>query len=235
MVLQRSMIAQHRQTWKLREYHLLTDVSFPPHQRNNSRVNQTNANDSRLSVNDPVQSSSSTSVNLGPLRPGDPLRAYIPPGASLIEHRDEGLLDIFDPAYMKLPNQQGVTDIDSPEESGFEAAEDSNEPHPASPSSSSPAHTSVASSSPSSSNNPTSGPNSISTSLRAPQFPTVKYTRFDARQMKMTSEGGEGGIDYYARIKDVIIIGEVRCLSQFPYIPPLFCVGMSGWLSMIPY
>ncbi|EGO28705.1 hypothetical protein SERLADRAFT_446117 [Serpula lacrymans var. lacrymans S7.9] len=60
-ILHRSLVAQHRQTWKLREYHLLeTDV------------------DSSSGLSDP-----------GPLSPGDPLRAYFPVGTRIREHSNE--------------------------------------------------------------------------------------------------------------------------------------------------
>jgi hypothetical protein len=54
-VLQRSLLGQHRQTWKLREYH--------------------------LNVPDP----SRTETDVDPMSPGDPLRAHIPSGARFRE------------------------------------------------------------------------------------------------------------------------------------------------------
>lgn len=59
------MIFRHRQTWKLREHHLIaSDPSF---------------SDSGIDH---------SSVNIEPLGPGDPLTAYFPPGTQIAENRE---------------------------------------------------------------------------------------------------------------------------------------------------
>jgi hypothetical protein len=64
-VLQKSMVVRHRQTWKLREHHLI--------------------------VSDPCHSDSGIDLdidNIDPLPAGDPLRSYFPTGTQIREHRD---------------------------------------------------------------------------------------------------------------------------------------------------
>lgn len=62
--LQKSMVVRHRQTWKLREHHLV--VSDP-------------CSDSGIDVD--IDS-------IDPLPGGDPLRSYFPTGTQIMEHRD---------------------------------------------------------------------------------------------------------------------------------------------------
>ncbi|PFH48855.1 hypothetical protein AMATHDRAFT_148969 [Amanita thiersii Skay4041] len=61
--LHKSMVVRHRQTWKLREHHLLNEESSIP--------------DSGIEI-DPLR----------PLSAGDPLRSYFPIGIQIKEHRD---------------------------------------------------------------------------------------------------------------------------------------------------
>src|SRR5262245_23559135 len=61
-VLQHSLLGQHRQTWKLREYH--------------------------LSAPDFSQAGSDINAAPSPMPPGDPLRAHIPSGARFREFSD---------------------------------------------------------------------------------------------------------------------------------------------------
>jgi len=60
-VIQRSIVGRHKQTWRLREYHLLSNVSTSP-----------------TGLDDGVR----------PLPGGDPLKSYFPPDAQLSETKD---------------------------------------------------------------------------------------------------------------------------------------------------
>ncbi|KAL0952617.1 hypothetical protein HGRIS_006868 [Hohenbuehelia grisea] len=62
-VLEKSMVVRHRQTWKLREYHLLS--ADPSH------------SDSGIEMD---------SDNVDPIPAGDPLRSYFPTGTHISEH-----------------------------------------------------------------------------------------------------------------------------------------------------
>ncbi|KAF5353489.1 hypothetical protein D9756_007959 [Leucocoprinus leucothites] len=65
-VLQKSVIARHQQTWKLREYHLVTpDIS---------------SSDSGIDLD--------MDLNIVPLPAGDPLRSYFPNGTHIKEDRE---------------------------------------------------------------------------------------------------------------------------------------------------
>ncbi len=194
----------------------MADVPNLPH-CNVSRSNRGSPHEAGSNLDRPVQPSSATPVSLGALGPGNPLRAYIPQGATLVEHRAEGFLEVYDPAYVEILKQHGVTDAESankahPDDEARPSGRRSGSiPPSSSPSPSSPSRQSVSSSFPSSSNAPASGRASGTSSPRAaPPPPTVKYRRFDARQTKAAAEGGEGGIYYDARVRDVIIMGEVR-------------------------
>ncbi|KDQ55953.1 hypothetical protein JAAARDRAFT_36742 [Jaapia argillacea MUCL 33604] len=79
VILHNSLVAQHRQTWKLREHHLLyypSPASSP--------------------TSSPSSSSSSSSFSAAsPLLPGDPLRAWLPPGIK-VQETSEGV-EVWEP------------------------------------------------------------------------------------------------------------------------------------------
>ncbi|KAF8628574.1 hypothetical protein AX17_005970 [Amanita inopinata Kibby_2008] len=67
-ILHKSMVVRHRQTWKLREHHLLGPNSSIP--------------DSGVEMDTGAADMSKS------LSPGDPLRSYFPMGTQITEHRD---------------------------------------------------------------------------------------------------------------------------------------------------
>lgn len=68
--LQKSTVVQHRQTWKLREHHLIaSDLTS-----SGSGIDH-------------------SSVNIEPLAAGGPLTAYFPPGTQITENR--GGIDVY--------------------------------------------------------------------------------------------------------------------------------------------
>ncbi|KAF4586280.1 hypothetical protein EYR38_010555 [Pleurotus pulmonarius] len=71
-VLQKSMVVRHRQTWKLREYHLLS------------------AESSSFSSGIYVDAD-----NIHPLPAGDPLKSYFPTGTHISEH--SGIIEVREP------------------------------------------------------------------------------------------------------------------------------------------
>ncbi|KAJ7607347.1 hypothetical protein FB45DRAFT_948125 [Roridomyces roridus] len=101
-ILQRSVIARHRQTWKLREHHHFGPSAAPP----------LGSACSSGSIPD-------FGSKRAPLSAGDPLRAYFPTGTRIVESR-EGL-EVFEPNCRKelryhratlLPVMEGA-DVDS--------------------------------------------------------------------------------------------------------------------------
>lgn len=81
-ILQGSMIARHRQTWKLREHHLISA--------------------------DPLDSG--VAVDLNPpdaLSAGDPLRSHFPTGTQIKEHKDG--IELHDPSRQDVLLYQRAT------------------------------------------------------------------------------------------------------------------------------
>ncbi|TFK71191.1 hypothetical protein BDN72DRAFT_817787 [Pluteus cervinus] len=68
--LHRGIVVQHRQTWKLREHHLMS------------------ASDSTRSDFGTEMGRGADIEAISPLPPGDPLRSYFPTGTSILEHRN---------------------------------------------------------------------------------------------------------------------------------------------------
>ncbi|KAK7055506.1 hypothetical protein R3P38DRAFT_2847440 [Favolaschia claudopus] len=80
-ILQKSVIVRHRQTWKLREYHFVRVGGRMP---------------SPILINASESQDDDDDRDIYPLSAGDPLRAYIPPGAHIAE-TPEGL-EVMDPS-----------------------------------------------------------------------------------------------------------------------------------------
>ncbi|CAA7262021.1 unnamed protein product [Cyclocybe aegerita] len=77
VILQKSAVGKHQQTWKLREHHLL------------AADDDTSGSDSGIELDRyDVRQGKSTEAGMTPLRAGDPLRSYFPTGAQIREGRD---------------------------------------------------------------------------------------------------------------------------------------------------
>ncbi|KAI0056831.1 hypothetical protein BV25DRAFT_1813403 [Artomyces pyxidatus] len=89
--LHKSLVARHQQTWRLREYHLLVPE-----------------------IIDSENSNTANTEKYRPLTPGDPLRAYLPPGLT-IEYEPEGI-KVQEPSrpgetlYYRSPEPAQVTE-----------------------------------------------------------------------------------------------------------------------------
>ncbi|KAI0791033.1 hypothetical protein C8Q75DRAFT_86094 [Abortiporus biennis] len=76
--LQRSLVAQHRQTWKLREYHLL---EYPSDVSEDEIFNR---------------AESPKPLTSDPLGPGNPSRGYIPNGTEIRQLEGNGAIEVFE-------------------------------------------------------------------------------------------------------------------------------------------
>ncbi|TFK48269.1 hypothetical protein OE88DRAFT_1664754 [Heliocybe sulcata] len=74
LVLLNSLVAQHRHTWKLREYHF---TSAYPISRSSS-------------------GSARSDCAASPISPGDPLRGFLPEGARMEENQEEGIVEVWE-------------------------------------------------------------------------------------------------------------------------------------------
>src|SRR5882757_5341845 len=90
--LSNSVVAWHPQTWRLREYHLLLPEDLGDEAKMTAALEH---------------------PRYKPLSPGDPLRAYLPPGLA-IEH-DHGGISVYEPGrvvctfYHRCPGPEHVT------------------------------------------------------------------------------------------------------------------------------
>ncbi|TDL26798.1 hypothetical protein BD410DRAFT_825292 [Rickenella mellea] len=208
-ILQKSLIAQHRQTWKLREHHLVAGVGYPPlsaASSTHSSPSSSPASSKRPPKGNTRRSSPGAderNEQQHPQRipPGDPLRAYFPNDAVLSE--GPGGVDV---TFLASP-AAGAPSATSEEEEDTAMAWDLSALDM----------------------NSNAGPTSPATATSARERKSIFYRRFSAHALDFASpsssgtvgdgdkdgvrheEGagmGEGGVEYARKVRDIIITGE---------------------------